>query len=132
MEDTVFLVNERPSILDLSAVTDVNGRRVVLEPRGSARARRECFADAVRHPHVQTLLDARWVRIERRQAQEPAAIARATGTVVAPAEPLPHPGESGSTPTTAAPPEAAMDPSVAEPTHDAPDSPGEPRRGKKR
>jgi len=131
MEDTVFLVNERPSILDLSAVTDVNGRRVVLEPRGSARARRECFADAVRHPHVQTLLDARWVRLERRQAQGPAAIAPATAAV-APAEPLPHPGESGSTPTTAVPTEAAMDPPAAEPTHDAADAPGEPRRGKRR
>jgi hypothetical protein len=132
MEDTVFLVNERPSILDLSAVTDVNGRRVVLEPRGSARARRECFADAVRHPHVQTMLDARWVRVERRQAQEPIAIARAAATVVVPAEPLALAGEEGSTPTTAAPPEAAMDPPAAEPTHDAADAPGEPRRGKKR
>ena len=131
MEDTVFLVNERPSILDLSAVMDVNGRRVVLEPRGTARARRECFADAVRHPHVKTMLDARWVRVERRQAEEPAAVAPATATVV-PAEPLPDPGESGSTPTTDAPTAAAMDPLAAEPTHDAPDPPGEPRRGKKR
>jgi hypothetical protein len=131
MEDTVFLVNERPSILDLSAVTDVNGRRVVLEPRGSARARRECFADAMRHPHVQTMLDARWVSVERRQAREAAAIAPATTTAV-PAEPLPHAGESGSMPTTAAPPEAAMDPAATEPTHDAVDAPGEPRRGKKR
>ncbi len=131
MEDTVFLVNQRASILDLSAVTDVSGRSVVLQPKGSPGARRECFADAADHPHVQTMLDVRWVRVERRQAQEPAAIAPATAAPP-PAEPLTDPRESRSTSTAAAPPDGAMDPAAAEPLHDSADAPGEPRRAKKR
>ena len=131
MEDTVFLVNQRASILDLSAVTDVTGRRVVLEPAGSLGARRECFAATEGHPHVQTMLGARWLRVERHARAAPTAIAPTTeGTL--PAELPAHPGESGSTTTAAAPPEEAMDPAAAEPTHDSAEVPGEQRRGKKR
>jgi hypothetical protein len=135
MEDTVFLVNQRASILDLSAVTDVTGRRVVLQPAGSAGARRECFADAEGHPHVQTMLGARWLRLERYQVQEAAAIAPATA--VAPATAARHPVEPPDwseepPPIILGVPDEPLTETPPTESHEPTEAPGEQRRGKKR
>ncbi len=65
MSDTIHLTNQRASVLDLLAITDVTGHRVVLQPAGRPGDARECFASVEAHPHVQTMKDARWLRIVR-------------------------------------------------------------------
>lgn len=55
---TVHLVNEYPGVLDLSALNDVEGKRVVLQPKGYAGDARECYAEVEEHPHVVAMKNA--------------------------------------------------------------------------
>lgn len=61
--NTIFLNNERIGIMDLSAVEDVAGLPVVLQPKGHKGSSRECLEAVLEHPNVITMLDAKWVSV---------------------------------------------------------------------
>jgi hypothetical protein len=61
--DTILIHNERPGILDLSGVQDVNGLPVVLQAKGSPGDTRECPYEAGSHPHVESVARVGWVTI---------------------------------------------------------------------
>ncbi len=58
---TILVQNERTNVLDLSGVQDVNGLPVVLQPKGTDGEARECPAEAIDHPHLVGVLNAKWV-----------------------------------------------------------------------
>lgn len=60
---TILVQNERPGVLDLSGVQDVNGLPVVLQPKGTDGETRECSSDVVDHPHMVNVLSAGWVSL---------------------------------------------------------------------
>ena len=66
-----LIVNEMPSVLDLSVIKDVNGNAVTLRPRGTPGASREVVLEATRHEVVQRVIDLKWVSI--RAVSAPAA-----------------------------------------------------------
>ena len=73
MSQSVHLVNNHHGVVDLSMISDVVGKPVVLRPKGHAGASRECFADVLEHPHVKQVLKAKWVRVEDAAPTAPAA-----------------------------------------------------------
>jgi hypothetical protein len=62
MRRTEHLVNNRASIIDLSPLTDVEGKRLVFQPQQTKGSTREVFREVVEHPHVRRFLDAGWLR----------------------------------------------------------------------
>lgn len=103
MSQIIFLVNEYPGILDLSSVSDVEGKRVVLQPKGMAGSERECFAEIEAHPHVVTFKTAGRLSIRRSDAALSAPAAPAPA-----AEPAPVVDTSvGAVPVAEAAPEPA-------------------------
>jgi len=90
MSQTIHLVNEYQGVLDLSAVNDVEGKRVVLQPKGHPGAERECFAEVEEHPHVITMLNAARMTI-RRGASMSAVEAPAPAAAPPPPAPEPEP-----------------------------------------
>lgn len=65
MSQHIFLTNEYPGILDLSAINDVEGKRVLLQPKGMDGSERECFAEVEEHPHVQVFVTGGRLSIRR-------------------------------------------------------------------
>lgn len=59
MADTVMLVNEKASILDLSALADVHGKKVVLQPKGRPGSSRECHVDVLENDYVKRFMAQR-------------------------------------------------------------------------
>lgn len=98
MSQVLHLVNEYPGILDLSAINDVQGKRVVLQPKGMNGSERECFTEVEDHPHVITFKNAGRVSI------------RHEGMVVEPPPAIPEPPPVATTP-----PEASESPPAPEP-----------------
>jgi hypothetical protein len=62
MNRTEHIVNNWPGIVDLSPLTDVQGRRLVLQPKGMDGSSKEVHAEVAEHTHVQRFVGARWVR----------------------------------------------------------------------
>lgn len=60
----INLINLRHSKVDLSSVYDADGKMIILQPKGNVGDRRECRDDILDHPHIQTALQAKWVRYE--------------------------------------------------------------------
>ena len=61
----IRLVNDKRSILDLSAVKDAEGKMIILQPKGTKGSSRECHEDVLDHPHVQDVIKARWAHSEK-------------------------------------------------------------------
>lgn len=59
-----LIVNQMPSVLDLSVIKDVNGNPITLRPRDQHGSKREVTADVVMHEVVQRVLEQRWIRLE--------------------------------------------------------------------
>ena len=85
MSRTIQIVNEYPGILDLSVIKDVVNIPVVLQPKGTGGASRECFSEAADHPSVLAMKKAGRVSIRG----EAAAPAPAPAPVAAPPAPAP-------------------------------------------
>lgn len=64
MKPTVFLVNNRDAIVDLSMIKDTLGKPVTLQPRGLAGDCRECPDVVANHTHVKAVVNAGWVSIK--------------------------------------------------------------------
>jgi hypothetical protein len=64
MKPTVFLVNNRDAIVDLSMIQDTLGKPVTLRPRGHAGDCRECFDVVAQHSHVKAVVKAGWVSLK--------------------------------------------------------------------
>ncbi len=58
---SVYLVNERDTVLDMSGVLDVNGARFSLQPKGRPGASRECSDAVLLNPTVKRLLQNKWI-----------------------------------------------------------------------
>lgn len=56
---TVILINQTMSIMDLSALHDVKGYHVVLQPKGMKGCERECPDTVLKHPHVITFINTK-------------------------------------------------------------------------
>ena len=64
----VRIHNERRGQLDLSAILDIHGLPVTLQPKGHVKDHRDCFDDVLDHPHIKTFLEAKggpWIRVEK-------------------------------------------------------------------
>ncbi len=70
MSEPIKLVNLRASILDLSAVTDLHGSKVVLQPKGMPGDTRECAPEVRDHHDVQLFLEHKWVAIQEGPAPQ--------------------------------------------------------------
>lgn len=112
MNDSIKLINQRASILDLSSVTDIHGAKVVLQPKDQPRSSRECPAEAEHHPDVEAFVAIDWVRVERPHARPVQKLA---------VSPVPKKAEPPAPP---APPAPVVEdvPPAAEPTPDVPPS----------
>lgn len=116
MGQIIFLVNEYPGILDLSSINDVEGKRVVLQPKGMPGSERECFAEIESHPHITTFKQAGRLSIRRSTTPKadpaPARVAAkdpATGKTDIAAAAAPEPAPLPPPPAPPAPPvEIAM------------------------
>lgn len=141
MANTVKLVNQRPSILDLSSVSDVHGAKVVLKPKGQPGASREVPAEAEQHPDVQAFINIKWVAVERLGVAQPAAtklpamsVPRKTVNLPtppavedSPAPALPDLPEASASVEETAPPEVATNADAPPDTAiDSPESPATP------
>lgn len=80
MHKHIKLTNERLSIVDLSPLLDVEGQRLVLQPKGSLKSTKECDVKVLEHPHVIGYLNAKppwlsWspVVVEETSAEAPSA-----------------------------------------------------------
>jgi len=71
MSRPVYLVNDHHGIVDLSMVSDVLDKPVVLRPKGLSGSTRECFPEALQHPHVQKVIHAKWVHVDHRDVAPP-------------------------------------------------------------
>lgn len=89
---TVLVKNVMSSLLDMSAIKDVNGNPVTLQPKGKPGDSRECPAAIVNDEIVQRVKDMKWIEI--------------VSTAVAPPPPPPVPVE-------AAPPAKIVKPVVS-------------------
>jgi hypothetical protein len=58
---TFHLVNNRHGIVDLSPLADVEGKRLILQPKDFKDSAREVRAEVIEHPHVQRFLSASWL-----------------------------------------------------------------------
>lgn len=111
MSRTIQIVNEYPGILDLSVIKDVVNIPVVLQPKGTGGASRECFSEAADHPSVLAMKKAGRVSIRG----EAAAAAPAPAPAPVAAAPAPAPVEAAPpAPEPASEPEAL--PPAPEPT----------------
>lgn len=61
---TVLVKNVMSSLLDMSAIKDVNGNPVTLQPKGKPGDRRECPAAVVNDEVVQRVRAMKWIEIE--------------------------------------------------------------------
>jgi hypothetical protein len=59
----IILTNQRPSLLDLSAIYDTKGVAVVLAPKGQRGDSRKCAAEVADHPDVLAFQAAGWVTV---------------------------------------------------------------------
>jgi hypothetical protein len=106
----IRLINDKRSILDLSAVKDAEGKMIILQPKGTKGSSRECHGDVLDHPHVQNVIKARWAHAEKISLSVPVE-------EVPPAvEPVPPPAEPpvDATSNAPTPPPPAEAPSSAE------------------
>jgi len=138
MSRTIQIVNEYPGILDLSVIKDVANIPVVLKPKGTNGASRECFSDASEHPSVLAMKKAGRISIKDSAiaptpAPEPVVVAAppapapATEPVVVAPEPVvaapEPPPEPAPEPVAAAPePEPEPEPAAAAPEEPATES----------
>jgi len=102
----ILLTNEKRSKMDLSAVKDAEGKMVILQPKGAAGSTRECLAEVLEHPHVVSMINAKWL------SHKPVSLAPADQATSVPVQP---PTLAAQPPV--APPEAPSDeaPPVAPP-----------------
>lgn len=68
----IRLINDKRSILDLSAVKDAEGKMIILQPKGTKGSSRECHEEVLDHPHVQDVIKARWAHSEKISLTVPA------------------------------------------------------------
>jgi hypothetical protein len=94
MRRTEHLVNLRASIIDLSPLTDVEGKRLVFQPQKMKGSAREVFGEVVEHPHVRRFLDAGWLR---RGTATPTPPPPASKTAVEPEQLAPRAAEPDQT-----------------------------------
>jgi len=112
MSRTIQIVNEYPGILDLSVIKDVVNIPVVLQPKGTGGASRECFSEAADHPSVLAMKKAGRVSIRG----EAAAAAPAPAPAPAPVAAAPAPAPVEAAPPAPAPaPEPAPEPEALPP-----------------
>ena len=104
----IRLINDKRSILDLSAVKDAEGKMIILQPKGTKGSSRECHEEVLDHPHVQDVIKARWAHSEKISL---AVTADKTPPAI---EPVLPPSTVGATATSSAPPLPA--PPVEEPS----------------
>lgn len=126
----IRLINDKRSILDLSAVKDAEGKMIILQPKGTKGSSRECHEEVLDHPHVQDVIKARWAHSEKISlvvpveeappAIEPVLPPAAAIVASAPRapEPMTPPAEEPSAPEPMTPP--AEEPSSSEeaPAHE--------------
>lgn len=93
---TVHLVNERPGIQDLSMLKDINGKPVVLQPKGLAGASCECPKAVMDSPIIARLKAANWLSVGHPTAATEAPAAAAPPPPPAPA-PVAAPVEAAET-----------------------------------
>lgn len=109
---TILLVNRRATLLDLTGVQDVTGKRVLLAPQGKPGDTAECDAEAEQHPNVQAMKNAKWLEV-RAADLKPAAKAKPEEPKVEeskPVEPPAPPAEDAPpTPPVLAEAQAAVD-----------------------
>lgn len=109
----IRLVNDKRSILDLSAVKDAEGKMVILQPKDAKGSSRECTPDVAHNPHVVSVIEARWAHIEKINLTVPREEAQAPEpTHTEPSLPSPPPAVT-------LPPALTIEP-VAPPQEDAP------------
>ena len=65
----IRLFNTRPAMLDLSMIPDVNGDARMLTPAGTAKDHRDYPSDVLTNPHITTLLETGWIRVETPSAE---------------------------------------------------------------
>jgi len=94
----ILLTNEKRSKMDLSAVKDAEGKMVILQPKGAAGSTRECLAEVLEHPHVVSMINAKWL------SHKPVSLAPADQATSVPVQP---PTLAAQPPV--APPEAPSD-----------------------
>src|SRR6266542_5413417 len=111
MHPTEHLINAWHGIVDLSPLTDVEGRRLVLQPTGMPGSAKEIHAEVADHPHVQRFLRAGWVWREPIGVNEPASHADTAAPVDKPVDDL-------QTPTISIPSEVAPAAELPEPPSD--------------
>jgi hypothetical protein len=116
MSRTVHLVNDWPGILDLSPLTDVENRRLVLQPKGMNGSIKEVQRDIAEHPHVQSFVRAKWLHVE-------AIEAAASPPALEPVHPNPPEIAEPVVVVADSPPTVAVD---LTPPHEAPEAPPPP------
>jgi len=82
---SILVNNERPGVLDLSGVQDVDGLPVVLQPKGTPGDTRECPTEALDNPHLVRVHEVGWVSVR------PTAAKVAVKVTVVEAPPAPEP-----------------------------------------
>jgi hypothetical protein len=90
---TIRLKNLRNTLLDLSGVTDVHGKRVLLAPAGKAGDTAECDAKAEQHDSVKAMKDAKWLEVAAPDLK-PAPKAKPADAVLPPDAPPAPPAEN--------------------------------------
>lgn len=127
----IRLINDKRSILDLSAVKDAEGKMIILQPKGTKGSSRECHEEVLDHPHVQDVIKARWAHSEKISLavpveEAPPAIepvlppgaADTAATLSAPSLPAPpaeEPSSSEEAPAPETAPSEPSEPSATEP-----------------
>ena len=71
MQRKVRIFNKRASVIDLSAIRDVEDKPVTLQPKDMPKSSRVCYEGVLDHPHVQDFLKAKhsdgtvgWIGVE--------------------------------------------------------------------
>ena len=71
MSQSVRLINDTHGIVALPMIRNVSGKPVVLRPAGHPGDSDECLADALKNPHVQNIIKAKWVHVGQPAAPAP-------------------------------------------------------------
>lgn len=107
-----LIVNQMPSVLDLSVIKDVNGNPITLRPKDQAGSKREVTSDAVMHEVVQRVLAQQWVRIE--------PVTKEIDVLEAPLVPAPKRGDAPRAAANETPPAPVVETPPAPPAEEQP------------
>ena len=88
---SILVNNERPGVLDLSGVQDVDGLPVVLQPKGTPGDTRECPTEALDNPHLVRVHEVGWVSVRPTAAKVAVKVTVVEAPPVPPAPPAPEP-----------------------------------------